>query len=269
MTNEEYIINKRKAKFEQIWDKILKKLPNSSQKAMEINKCLFHTQLWNKKLQLVICRIVKEEKNNKSVNVVLDKKDLEKIFVNFNSYIEEINEYKKNINEELRCKGSFNNINSNARYRQLIKRLNALEYEKKYAEILFKLGGCSLKKEYYSAEIALSEIRSYICGIREHGKIGDIYHEFKIYGSNKIRYLIKRKYNLSDVLIEKDILNFVEFCINEDFKDLYDLLLIPYHNYALVEKYGADCLQKVISSIKTFIDLHTLEFQDITFEDLG
>ena len=46
------------------------------------------------------------------------------------------------------------------------------------------------------------------------------------------------------------------------------MILVPYYSRRLVSEFGAECLQAVINLIKTFIDLQTFEYTNISFDDL-
>lgn len=89
-----------------------------------------------------------------------------------------------------------------------------------------------------------------------------------LYGSEKISQLIWHKYKVQDILIEPKVSQFVDFCKKQKIIDIYDLILIPYYCKSLVGEFGAECLLAVINSIKTFIDLQTFEYTNISFDDL-
>lgn len=265
MTNEEFITAKRKAKFNLIWDSLINKLPKSSQKALEKNSCAFNSQFINHKEYYIICRHASAKS---SIRIYLNKADLEQIFLDYQAYLKEIREYRNRAQERIdngleifqsdiyQLKTAFSNG-----YRRL-------KNEKRYAETLIKVGGGSVKSENMIDKLSLNEISNYVKENRAKRKFSYIYFEFKEYGVEKISQLIWHKYRVQDILIEQKISRFLEFCKKQKIIDIYDLILVPYYSKSLVNEFGAECLQAVINSIKTFIELRTFEYTNISFDDL-
>lgn len=270
MTNEEYITAKKRAKFNLIWNSLISRLPKSSQKPLEKNACAFNSQLVNHKEQYVICQRVNFQGANKvySDKSYMYKSDLELIFLDYRAYLAEIREYKIRAQERIDNGLEIAQSDINQLEEMFSKDFRRLKYEKRYAEILIKIGGGSIKSENTIDKLSLFAISNYVKGNREKRKFSYIYFEFKEYGIEKISQLIWRKYKVQDILIEQKVSQFLEFCKKQKIMDIYDLVLIPYYLKCLVREFGAECLQAVINSIKTFIDLQTFEYTNISFDDL-
>lgn len=265
MTNEEFIVAKRRGKFDLIWDSLINKLPKSSQKALEKNGCAFNSQFINHKEYYIICR---HASTKSSIRIYLSRADLEQIFLDYQAYLREIREYRIRAQERIdnglevfqsdiyQLETAFSNG-----YRRL-------KHEKRYAETLIKVGGGSIKSENVIDKLSLNAISNYVKTNRTKRKFSYIYFEFKEYGIEKISQLIWHKYKVQDILIEQKLSQFVEFCKQQKIIDIYDLILIPYYSKCLVREFGAECLQAVINSIQTFIDLQTFEYTNVSFDDL-
>lgn len=148
------------------------------------------------------------------------------------------------------------------------KEIISLRNEKFYAETLIRLGGGSVKIEREISLLSLARLHEYIRGRRAERKYKYIYFEFKEYGIERIIQVILHRFSVRDVLIEKTASQFLEFCLSNKIIDIYDLLLIPYYSTKLVDHFGNEYIQAIINSIKTFIELQTLEYTNISFEDL-
>lgn len=270
MTNEEYITAKRRAKFNLIWNSLINKLPKSSQTPLEKNSCAYNSQLINHKEQYVICRRVnlKDSTRVYSDKTYMNKSELEQIFLDYQAYLKEIREYR--IRAQERIDNGLEVAQSDIIQLEAMfsKEFRRLKYEKRYTETLIKIGGGSIKSENTIDKLSLYAISNYIKENRAKRKFSYIYFEFKEYGLEKISQLIWRKYKVQDILIEQKVSQFVEFCRKQKIIDIYDLVLIPYYCKSLVSEFGAECLQAVINSIKTFIDLQTFEYTNISFDDL-
>ena len=270
MTNEEYITAKRRAKFNLIWNSLINKLPKSSQKPLEKNSCAFNSQLINHKEQYVICRRVnlKDSTRVYSDKTYMNKSDLEQIFLDYQSYLAEIKDYKVRLRERIDNGLEVFQSDIDQLEEKLSKEFRRLKNEKRYVETLIKIGGGSIESENAIDKLSLYAINDYVKDNRAKKKFGYIYFEFKEYGIEKISQLIWRKYKVYDILIEQKVSQFVELCKKQKIIDIYDLILIPYYCKRLVSEFGAECLQAVINSIKTFIDLQTFEYTNISFDDL-
>lgn len=267
MTNEEYIRAKKRLKFNSIWTVLIKKLPKSSQKSLERNGCAFNSQLYNQKEQFIICRrIISADRY--TTKLYMNKSDLEHIFVDYESYLEEIKEYQISARERIDNGLEVYESDINQLERKYDKEVRSLKSEKVYAETLIRLGGGSIKDERELSKLPLYKIGEYIKERRKERKFKHLYFEFKEYGLDKISQVIWRKSKVQDILIESQVAQFVEFCRNQKIEDIYDLMLIPYYSNMLVYEFGAECLQTVINSIKTFIEMQTFELANISFEDL-
>lgn len=265
MTNEEYITAKRRAKFNLIWNSLINKLPKSSQKPLEKNSCAFNSQLFNHKEHYIICR---RSNVKNSTKIYMNKIDLEQIFLDYQSFLTEIREYRIRAQERIDNGLEVFQSDIDRLETTLSKEFRRLKSEKHYAEILIKIGGGSIKSENTIDKLSLYAISNYVKENRAKRKFSYIYFEFKEYGIEKISQLIWRKYKVQDILIEQKVSPFVEFCRKQKIIDIYDLILIPYYCKSLVSEFGAECLQAVINSIKTFIDLQTFEYTNISFDDL-
>lgn len=266
MTNEEYILAKKRAKFNLIWDNLINKLPKSSQHPLEKNDCAFNSKLYNHKEQYIICRRV-SVKNFAQIHH-MNKSELEQIFLDYESYLAESKEYRIRAQERIDNGLEISQSDINRLEMNLAKEVRRLKNEQRYAETLIKIGGGSLEIENGVDKLSLHLIGKYIKDNRAKRKFGYIYFEFKEYGIEKISQIIWRKYKVEDVLIEQKISKFVDFCKQYKIADIYDLLLIPYYCKKLVCEFGADCLQSVINSIKIFIELQIFEYTNISFDDL-
>lgn len=251
MTNEEFITAKRRAKFNLIWNSLINKLPKSSQKPLEKNDCAFNSRLFNHKEQYVICRRVsiKDSTQIYSTKVYMNKIDLEQIFLDYQSFLTEIKEYRIRAQERIDNGLEVFQSDISRLETTLSKELRRLKNEKRYAEILIKIGGASIKSENTIDKLLLYKISDYVKENRAKRKFSYIYFEFKEYGIEKISQLIWRKYKVQDILIEQKVSPFVEFCKKQKIVDIYDLILIPYYCKSLVSEFGAECLQAVISSM--------------------
>ena len=265
MTNEEYIMAKKRAKFNLIWDNLINKLPKSSQQSLEKNDCAFNSKLYNHKEQYIICRRV-SVKN--SAKIYINKSDLEQIFLDYESYLAESKEYKIRARERIDNGLEVSQSDIKRLEMNLVREVRRLKNEKRYAETLIKIGGGSLEIENDVDKLSLHTIGKYIKDNMSKRKFGYIYFEFKEFGIEKISQIIWRKYNVKDILIEQKVSKFVDFCKQYKIADIYDLLLIPYYCKQLVGEFGADCLQSVINSIKIFIELQIFEYTNISFDDL-
>ncbi len=249
MTNEEFITKKKRAKFNLIWNSLINKLPKSSQMPLEKNDCRFNTQLSHKE-QYIVCR----RNDRPVVKIYMNKNELKQIYLDYHAYLTEIREYK------IRAKDRIDNglevfSDQDRLERTLSKEIRRFVNEKKYAETLIRIGGSSIKSENEIDKLLLYQIGDYVKENRAEKKFNNIYFEFKEYGNKKISQLVKRKHKVQDILIEQKVSQFAEFCNKQKIADIYDLILIPYYCKSLVSEFGADCLQAVINSIKTFIDL--------------
>ena len=270
MTNEEYITAKRRAKFNLIWNSLISKLPKSSQKPLEKNSCAFNSQLINHKEQYVVCRraSLKDSTRIYSDKTYMSKFDLEQIFLDYQAYFKEIKEYRIKAQYRIDNGLEFSQYDINHLEMTFSKEFRRLKNEKRYAETLIKIGGGSIRVETTIDKLSLYTIKNYVKDNRVERKFSCIYFEFNQYGSEKISQLIWHKYKVQDILIEPKVSQFVDFCKKQKIIDIYDLILIPYYCKSLVGEFGAECLLAVINSIKTFIDLQTFEYTNISFDDL-
>jgi len=267
MTNEEYIRAKKRLKFNSIWAVLIRKLPKSSQKSLERNGCAFNSQLFNQKEQFLVCRRVGSA-DKYTAKLYMNKSDLEHIFVDYESYLDEIREYQVSARERIDNGLEIYDADINQLERKFAKEIGRLKSEKLYAETLIRLGGGSIKDERNYQNLSLYKIGEYINERRKERKFKHLYFEFKEYGIDKISQIIWCKSKVQDVLIEPQTAQFIEFCRNQKIADIYDMILIPYYSNMLVYEFGEECLQTVINSIKTFIEMQTFELANISFDDL-
>ena len=270
MTNEEFITAKRKAKFNLIWDSLINRLPKSSKSALEKNSCAFNSQLINHKEQYVVCRRVSLKYSTYiySDKIYISKFDLEQIFLDYQSYLTEIREYRFRAQERIDNGLEVFQTDIDRLESTFEKEYRRLKNEKRYVETLIKIGGGSIKTETTIDKLSLYSIGNYVKDNRAKRKFSYIYFEFKEYGIEKISQLVWRMYKVQDILIEQKVSQFLEFCNKQKIIDIYDLILIPYYSKSLLREFGAECMQAVINSIIAFIDLQTFEYTNISFDDL-
>lgn len=269
MTNEEFITAKRKSKFDLIWDSLINRLPKSSKSALEKNSCAFNSKHIRKE-QCIECRRIGLKDSNRiySDKTYINKNDLAQMFLDYQSYLTEIREYRFRAQERIDNGLEFFQPDIDRLKITFEKEYRRLKNEQRYAEALIKIGGGSIKTENTIDKLSLNSISHFIKEHREKRKFSYIYFEFKEYGIEKISQLIWRKYKVEDILIEQKVSQFVEFCKKQKVIDIYDLILIPYYSKSLLREFGAECLQAVINSIRAFIDLQTFDYTTISFEDL-
>lgn len=267
MTKEEFIKAKKQAKFNFIWDNIINKLPKSNQKSFVKLDYAFNVQLVNHKEYYIIChrRCLGAASTSR---LLFTKSNLEAVFVDYEQYLDEIKDLKLKARGRVDHALEMDYDDIVALKKKCAKDIKDLRSEKTYARILIKIGGSSLKKEMELAKLQTSELGDYVHKIRKEKCFNNIYFEFKQYGVEKLSQVILHKYKVYDILIEPRTVEFAQYCREQKILDIYDLLLIQFYSKLLVYRFGPDCLQAVINSIKTFIELQTFEYENISFEDL-
>lgn len=265
MTNEEFIISKRKVKFDIIWNSLIEKLPKSSQLSLKKDGCDFNSKLVNRQEQYIICR---RTERNMGPKICIKKEDLEKVFIDYEGFVEETRRCQSRACDRIGEGLEVSQSEMNQLKNKISKEISFLKNEKIYSETLIKIGGGSVKLEKEISKLSLNRLQAYIKKQRARKKFSCIYFEFREYGLERIVQVILHKYKVQDVLVEKALRHFAEFCKRENVIDIYDLLLLPYYARRLVDEFGNECIQKVINSIKTFIELQTFEYTNISFDDL-
>lgn len=100
----------------------------------------------------------------------------------------------------------------------------------------------------------LSEVGWYITR-QDKNKLSSFYYGFKNYGLNKLKFVIKTKKTIENVLFGERFVNFRKYCNDQNLKTICELLMFPYYSAAVVEKFGAETIQKIILVVTGTIEI--------------
>lgn len=268
MTNEKFILRKKKEKFNLAWEKLLRILPSSGQKALEISGMTFQKRNVGHRQDYIICNKVGTTKgaSYEATKVVLGKSDLENAFVGYEDYDREIIEAKRNLSgDEFNVNGvpiTFHKKKSR------IREYGRLENEQRYFNTLLAKCGCSLKKEREIDNLQIENLSDYIKSMKSIGKISSFYFEFKSYGLKHLYNILKTRKKIEDILVSSEYSDFREFCLSNGITSIFDILVFPFYSKTIVNRFGYEILDSIIKNIKGTIDLLLLEDDGIDMLDI-
>ena len=80
-----------------------------------------------------------------------------------------------------------------------------------------------------------------------------------------------RKYcnvNISNILLDKEDVGFIDFCTINGFNNLLALILLPYYSKGILDRFDTETIERVVKEVKVFLDMHILYEDYITSNDI-
>ena len=264
MINSEYIKEKQKEKFDLFWSKKVKKFHKTgSQCSVEYKGTNYYFNKLHKTNEneyYIVCR--KGVINGKTGKVeVLDRKVYSKN--GFKEVFVDYDEYKRDLISLLT---NFDRDYDGVELRQ--KNCTSKPYllQQEYFLAFFRYIGCDIAQERKMLEYSFEDIKQYVISKKKTQHLTSRYFEFACYKAKELRYLLKHK--ISSILLNPMENVFIDYCKTNGFRDLHDLILIPYYTVALLEKFGQKLIEQIINDIKSFIDMQFLYATCVTSDDI-
>lgn len=251
MTNNEYIKEKQKEKFDLYWEKKVKKLPNSSAIVSHCTIEIHGTEYYFKKVRkywgteyCVICKKKMSYSNDKKYlgRKEYSKNEFKDIFINYDEYKKELRRVLHRPRYDIEYSGESRKNN--------IAKMYYLQQE--YSLAFLRYLGCDVESEKKRLKFTKEEIRRYVINKKKNGSLASRYFEFVCYETKKLRCLLECK--ISTILLRPEEKCFIDYCKLSGFDNLHDLLLIPFYSLTLLQEFGQELIELVIMDIKSFIE---------------
>ena len=253
MTTDDFILEKKRDKFNQAWDKLNRIF--DSQKEISVSNMTFHRRKTRDQYYIICTRKGKPK-------IVLNKGDLERAFVYNNEYMKELGETKKKLHDK---KYEGDGVSYYYKEGAVDKEIMGLAYEQKYINCLLARCGCDLKIERWIDNLSLQEVGLYIAR-QDPSKISSFYYEFKHYGAKRLKFIVKTKKKIDDVLFGEQFADFRHYCVTQNVQTIYELLLFPYYSRRVVKGFGAETIKKIIQVIIGTIEIILMDVGCTNFD---
>ena len=270
--NWDYIREKRKKKFSVLWDAKVPRLPvisadDSESKAIDIKDKRYY---FNKKTTksgevYLVCRIgrLAERKEKIGDKKEYDMRGLQEIFCNYTEFGNDTRRAIRVLQNRKEALLSFENDLK----KEIEQSISLLQLQVEYAVAFFAYLRWSIKREEeYTRYNTVEQIKTWVEECKKEKNLSSRYFEFLPYRISKIR-----KYcnvNISNILLDKEDVGFIDFCTINGFNNLLALILLPYYSKGILDRFDTETIERVVKEVKVFLDMHILYEDYITSDDI-
>lgn len=266
MTIKEYIKEKQKEKFDLRWAKKIETIPNNRGKTFQCMVIFKGIKYYFNKMQrrddldfYIVCKrsnITASGTEVVSNGKTYSKKEFKDIFVDYDEYEKELRIIFRDNKTKYEGKDE----------KQQNHILELYRLQQEYSLAFLKYIGCDVSREKKMLSYSLAEIKNYVLEKKKKGSLISRYYEFLPFNAKRLRKLLKHK--ICKILINPNEKVFTDYCKVNGFKELHDLLFIPYYSIALLKQFGRELIEQIIKDIKSYIDLQNLYNTYITSDDI-